>query len=57
MTATRGVRKAARSIPEVVAAALSELRAPGARRLQLPSTCPECGSTLVREEGGRHPLR
>ncbi|APD47712.1 NAD-dependent DNA ligase LigA [Synechococcus sp. CS-602] len=44
------VRKAGEIIPEVVRV-LSELRAPGARRLQLPSTCPECGSTLVREEG------
>lgn len=44
------VRKAGEIIPEVVRV-LSELREPGARRLQLPSFCPECGSTLVREEG------
>ncbi|MFM7362666.1 MAG: helix-hairpin-helix domain-containing protein, partial [Cyanobacteriota bacterium] len=28
-----------------------ELRPAGALRLQLPHTCPECGSELVREEG------
>jgi DNA ligase (NAD+) len=30
---------------------LVELRPEGARRLELPPTCPECGSALVREEG------
>ena len=44
------VRKAGEIIPEVVRV-LSELRPAGAARLQLPHTCPECGSELVREEG------
>lgn len=44
------VRKAGEIIPEVVRV-LSELRPRGARRLQLPHACPECGSTLVREQG------
>jgi DNA ligase (NAD+) len=44
------VRKAGEIIPEVVRV-LSELRPAGAQRLQLPQTCPECGSELVREEG------
>jgi DNA ligase (NAD+) len=44
------VRKAGEIIPEVVRV-LPELRPPGARRLELPSHCPECGSALVREEG------
>ena len=44
------VRKAGEIIPEVVRV-LSELRPAGAVRLQLPHTCPECGSQLVREEG------
>ncbi|MCP9933653.1 NAD-dependent DNA ligase LigA [Cyanobium sp. Candia 9D4] len=44
------VRKAGEIIPEVVRV-LVELRPEGARRLQLPPTCPECGSALVREEG------
>ena len=44
------VRKAGEIIPEVVRV-LKELRPAGAVPLQLPSTCPECGSTLVREEG------
>jgi len=44
------VRKAGEIIPEVVRV-LSELRPAGARRLELPHTCPECGSELVREEG------
>ncbi len=44
------VRKAGEIIPEVVRV-LSELRPPGAAPLQLPSSCPECGSALVREEG------
>ncbi|KEF41701.1 MAG: DNA ligase [Cyanobium sp. CACIAM 14] len=44
------VRKAGEIIPEVVRV-LRELRPAGARRLELPPTCPECGSPLVREEG------
>ena len=44
------VRKAGEIIPEVVRV-LPELRPPGARRLELPSHCPECGSGLVREQG------
>ncbi len=44
------VRKAGEIIPEVVRV-LSELRLPGAAPLLLPHACPECGSTLVREQG------
>jgi DNA ligase (NAD+) len=44
------VRKAGEIIPEVVRV-LPELRPAGAQRLLLPSTCPECGSELVREAG------
>ncbi|MEA5441912.1 NAD-dependent DNA ligase LigA [Cyanobium gracile] len=44
------VRKAGEIIPEVVRV-LKELRPEGAARLELPATCPECGSVLVREEG------
>ena len=44
------VRKAGEIIPEVVRV-LVELRPEGARRLELPHTCPECGSVLVQEEG------
>jgi DNA ligase (NAD+) len=44
------VRKAGEIIPEVVRV-LSELRPAGARRLELPHVCPECGSELVREQG------
>ncbi|TVS04903.1 MAG: NAD-dependent DNA ligase LigA [Cyanobium sp. PLM2.Bin73] len=44
------VRKAGEIIPEVVRV-LSELRPAGAARLELPHTCPECGSELVREQG------
>ena len=44
------VRKAGEIIPEVVRV-LKELRPASAARLQLPHTCPECGSTLVREAG------
>jgi DNA ligase (NAD+) len=44
------VRKAGEIIPEVVRV-LRELRPDGAVRLQLPHTCPECGSELMREEG------
>ena len=44
------VRKAGEIIPEVVRV-VSELRPEGAQRLDLPRTCPECGSPLVRESG------
>ncbi len=44
------VRKAGEIIPEVVRV-LSELRPAAARRLELPHTCPACGSELVREQG------
>jgi DNA ligase (NAD+) len=44
------VRKAGEIIPEVVRV-LPELRPPGTPPLQLPTTCPECGSGLVREQG------
>ena len=44
------VRKAGEIIPEVVRV-LKELRPAEADRLQLPHTCPECGSELVREAG------
>jgi len=42
------VRKAGEIIPEVVRV-LAELRPDGATAVQLPTSCPECGSTLVRE--------
>ncbi|MGC6484029.1 MAG: NAD-dependent DNA ligase LigA [Synechococcus sp.] len=44
------VRKAGEIIPEVVRV-LKELRPAAAERLQLPHSCPECGSALVREAG------
>ena len=44
------VRKAGEIIPEVLRV-LSELRPLGAMRLELPHTCPECDSELVREQG------
>jgi DNA ligase (NAD+) len=44
------VRKAGEIIPEVLRV-LPDLRPAGAARLELPHTCPECGSPLVREEG------
>ena len=44
------VRKAGEIIPEVLRV-LPELRPAGALRLELPHTCPACGSELVREEG------
>ena len=44
------VRKAGEIIPEVVRV-LKELRPAETARLQLPHTCPECGSQLVRETG------
>ena len=42
------VRKAGEIIPEVVRV-LTELRPESATAVQLPTSCPECGSTLVRE--------
>ncbi|MEE2695466.1 MAG: NAD-dependent DNA ligase LigA [Cyanobacteriota bacterium] len=42
------VRKAGEIIPEVVRV-LAELRPEGATTVQLPTSCPECGSNLVRE--------
>jgi DNA ligase (NAD+) len=44
------VRKAGEIIPQVVRA-LPQLRPLDAIRAELPETCPECGSKLVREEG------
>ena len=44
------VRKAGEIIPEVVRV-LKELRPTDAQPLQLPHTCPECSSKLVREQG------
>jgi DNA ligase (NAD+) len=44
------VRKAGEIIPEVVRV-LPELRPANAQRAELPHTCPECGSELVREAG------
>ncbi|MFN9646397.1 MAG: NAD-dependent DNA ligase LigA [Cyanobacteriota bacterium] len=44
------VRKAGEIIPQV-ARALPQLRPLEAVRVELPETCPECGSRLVREEG------
>lgn len=41
------VRKAGEIIPEVVRV-LPELRPPNAPRFQMPSHCPECGSTVVK---------
>lgn len=43
------VRKAGEIIPEVVRV-LPELRPTGAVPLELPDHCPECGSTLVRDD-------
>ncbi|MBL6740668.1 MAG: NAD-dependent DNA ligase LigA [Synechococcus sp. BS301-5m-G54] len=43
------VRKAGEIIPEVVRV-LAELRPADAKPVSLPTVCPECGSTLVREE-------
>ena len=42
------VRKAGEIIPEVVRV-LTELRVTDASPVTLPGTCPECGSTLIRE--------
>ena len=44
------VRKAGDVIPEVLAPILS-LRPADAQKWTMPSTCPSCGSPLVREEG------
>ena len=44
------VRRAGDVIPEVVAV-LPEKRPPNAPQFSMPSTCPVCGSTAVREEG------
>lgn len=44
------VRKAGDVIPEVLAPVLS-LRPASAQSWSMPSTCPSCGSRLVREEG------
>ncbi len=45
------IRKAGEIIPEVVRV-LSELRKPNSKRLCLPASCPECGSTLIQEIDG-----
>ncbi len=44
------VRKAGDVIPEVVGAVTS-LRSPDAQVWHMPSTCPSCGSPVIREEG------
>ncbi len=44
------VRRAGDVIPEVVRC-LPERRPPDARRFQMPTHCPACGSAAVREEG------
>ncbi|ACK67386.1 DNA ligase, NAD-dependent [Rippkaea orientalis PCC 8801] len=44
------IRKAGEIIPEVLRV-LPELRLPNSRPYQMPSHCPECGSTLVRPVG------
>jgi DNA ligase (NAD+) len=44
------VRRAGDVIPEVVAVR-PERRPPGTRTFKLPSSCPVCGSKVVREEG------
>lgn len=44
------VRRAGDVIPEVVRV-LPERRAPGARHIVLPATCPVCGSPVTRIEG------
>ncbi|MDR1349963.1 MAG: NAD-dependent DNA ligase LigA [Zoogloeaceae bacterium] len=45
------VRRAGDVIPEIVSVALAARRE-GATVFALPQTCPECGSGVVREEGG-----
>lgn len=44
------VRRAGDVIPEVVSV-ITERRKRGARRVQLPPACPECGSEVIRPEG------
>ncbi len=44
------VRRAGDVIPEV-ASVIQDRRPKGTRRVQLPKTCPVCGSHVVREEG------
>jgi len=44
------VRRAGDVIPEV-ASVIKDRRPNGTRRVQLPKTCPVCGSHVVREEG------
>ncbi|MBD2328961.1 NAD-dependent DNA ligase LigA [Alkalinema sp. FACHB-956] len=44
------IRKAGEIIPEVLRV-LPELRPAAARKVQMPTHCPECGSALVRPEG------
>ncbi len=44
------VRRAGDVIPEVVSVILNR-RLKGTRRVQLPKTCPVCGSRVVREDG------
>ncbi|MFZ9408303.1 MAG: NAD-dependent DNA ligase LigA [Burkholderiaceae bacterium] len=44
------VRRAGDVIPEVVRS-LPERRSPQARRFEMPSQCPRCGSAVVREPG------
>jgi DNA ligase (NAD+) len=44
------VRRAGDVIPEVVGPVLSK-RKKGARRWKFPTTCPSCGTALVRKEG------
>jgi DNA ligase (NAD+) len=44
------LRKAGDVIPEVVAP-VTDLRSGSERAFEFPAVCPECGTTLVREEG------
>ncbi|APZ43280.1 NAD-dependent DNA ligase LigA [Acidihalobacter ferrooxydans] len=44
------VRRAGDVIPEIVAV-IAERRPPDARSIELPQTCPVCGSEVVRTEG------
>lgn len=45
---TVSVRRAGDVIPEVVGV-LAEMRPPNARRFEMPSTCPECGSHILKQ--------
>jgi len=45
---TVSVRRAGDVIPEVVGV-LAEKRPPNARRFEMPSTCPECGSHILKQ--------